>query len=177
MKRGNAKTYWTAPGETGAPRDAFAPGGPLPAGESGARDVGRREFLQLAGFTVGAAALSGCSRGLEHTAIPYLVRPKEITPGRVYWYASVCGACPAGCGILTRNRDGRPIKLEGNPGHPVSRGGLCAIGQASVLALYDSERLRQPLQEGTGSTWEEVDAAVGGRCRSDCHRNRTGRGR
>jgi len=122
--------------------------------------VGRREFLQLAGFALGAAALTGCSRGLEHRAIPYLIRPEEITPGRSYWYASVCGACPAACGILTKNRDGRPIKLEGNPQHPVSRGGLCAVGQASLLALYDSQRLRNPLDNGQESTWQGVDRQV-----------------
>jgi len=119
--------------------------------------VGRREFMRLAGFTVGATAVLGCSRGVEHGVMPYLIRPEEVTPGRPYWYASVCGACPAGCGILAKNRDGRPIKLEGNPDHPLSAGGLCAMGQGSVLGLYDSQRLRNPLRDGQASTWSQVD--------------------
>jgi len=122
--------------------------------------------MQLAGFAVGGTAVLGCSRGVEHGVMPYLIRPEEVTPGRAYWYASVCGACPAGCGILAKDRDGRPIKLEGNPDHPLSAGGLCAAGQASVLGLYDSHRLRNPLRDGTAATWEEVDREIADSLRS-----------
>jgi molybdopterin-containing oxidoreductase family iron-sulfur binding subunit len=59
-----------------------------------------------------------------------------------------------------KNRDGRPIKLEGNPEHPLSRGGLCAAGQASLLGLYDRERLTHPLQKGEPANWEQVDQAI-----------------
>jgi len=123
-------------------------------------NLDRRRFMQLAGFAVGGAALTGCSRGKEHGVMPYLVRPEEVTPGKPYWYASVCGACSAGCGILAKARDGRPIKLEGNPEHPVSQGGLCAIGQASVLGLYDSQSLRTPLRQGQKSDWQTVDGDI-----------------
>ncbi|MCP3981191.1 MAG: 4Fe-4S dicluster domain-containing protein [bacterium] len=126
-------------------------------------DFKRREFLRLAGFALGGTTLVGCSRGVEHGVMPFLVRPEEVTPGKAYWYASVCGACPAGCGVLTKNRDGRPIKLEGNPDHPVSAGGLCAIGQASVVGLYDSKRLRNPLRQGQPATWREVDREIADR--------------
>ena len=119
----------------------------------------RRAFLKLAGFSLGGAALAGCTRGREEKLVPYLVRPEEITPGRSTWYASTCGACSASCGILTKNRDGRPIKLEGLE-HPLSRGGLCAIGQASVLGLYDSKRLTAPAIRGESKDWTDVDAAV-----------------
>jgi molybdopterin-containing oxidoreductase family iron-sulfur binding subunit len=121
---------------------------------------------RLVGFSVGATALFGCSPGVEHGVIPYLVRPEEVTPGRAYWYASVCGACPAGCGILAKARDGRPIKLEGIPEHPLSGGGLCAIGQASVLSLYDSHRLRKPLRQGAAASWAEVDRDISGKLES-----------
>ena len=57
-------------------------------------------------------------------------------------------------------RDGRPIKLEGNPQHPVSRGGLCATGQANILGLYDSQRLQHPLNEGKKSSWAGVDREI-----------------
>jgi molybdopterin-containing oxidoreductase family iron-sulfur binding subunit len=62
--------------------------------------------------------------------------------------------------VLAKVRDGRPIKLEGNPEHPVSQGGLCATGQASILGLYDSERLRHPLKEWKPSTWADVDREI-----------------
>jgi len=124
-------------------------------------DAGRREFMRMAGFAVGATALMGCSRGVEHGVVPFLVRPEEVTPGKAYWYASVCGGCAAGCGLLAKGRDGRPIKLEGNPEHPLSGGGLCAIGQAGVVGLYDARRLHHPLRDGQRATWAEVDREIG----------------
>ena len=124
------------------------------------RGVSRRDFLAAAGFTFGTVALTGCSRTPVEKAIPFLVQPEAIVPGRATHYASTCGACPAGCGILVKNRDGRAIKIEGNPDHPVSHGGLCAVGQASVLGLYDNRRLRQPTLSGSASTWAAVDAKI-----------------
>ncbi|MBI4463278.1 MAG: TAT-variant-translocated molybdopterin oxidoreductase, partial [Acidobacteria bacterium] len=122
--------------------------------------IARRGFLKAAGFTFLGAALTGCSRAPVEKAIPYLVKPEEIIPGRAYFYSSTCGGCSAGCGLLVKNRDGRPIKLEGNPEHPLSQGGLCAVGQASILGLYDSRRIFQPLREGNPATWEEVDRDI-----------------
>ena len=120
----------------------------------------RRGFLKAAGFAFAGAALTGCNRIPAEKAIPLLVQPEVLTPGRATYYASTCAACPAACGLLVKNRDGRPIKLEGNPQHPLSRGGLCAIGQASILGLYDSLRLDQPAIEGRKVSWPELDAAV-----------------
>ncbi len=120
----------------------------------------RRGFLRAAGFTLAGAALTGCNRAPIEKAIPLLVQPEFLTPGRAVYYASTCAGCAAGCGILVKNRDGRPIKLEGNPQHPLSHGGLCAVGQASVLGLYDSLRLRQPLIDGKKATWADVDTAL-----------------
>ena len=156
------KTYWTSLEE----RDELATGRASVAEEfpvmpvAGEEDLGRRDFLKLTGFAVGGIALTGCVRGKERGVVPYLTAAEEVVPGRAYWYASVCGACPAGCGVLAKALDGRPVKLEGNPDHPISGGGLCAIGQASVLGLYDSQRLRQPLLGGQPSSWDRVDAEI-----------------
>jgi len=127
---------------------------------SGSDETTRRGFLKAAGFSLAAATVAGCSRAPVEQAIPYLVPPEEVTPGRAYVYASTCGGCAAGCGVLVRNRDGRPVKLEGNPDHPVSRGGLCAVGQASLLGLYDSRRLTAPRRRGQPMAWAEIDAAI-----------------
>lgn len=127
---------------------------PLVAGDEG---FDRRSFLKAAGFTIGAASLAGCQQSPMEKAIPYLNAPEGIIPGRAYSIASTCGACPARCGLLVTCRDGRPIKLEGNPAHPLSRGGLCAVGQASLLELYDSHRLSGPLVAGKGANWNGVD--------------------
>jgi molybdopterin-containing oxidoreductase family iron-sulfur binding subunit len=120
----------------------------------------RRDFLKAAGFAMAGAGLAGCQRAPERHAVPYLVQPEGIVPGRAYYYASVCGGCSAGCGLLVKNRDGRPIKLEGNPEHPLSRGGLCAAGQASLLGLYDERRLRQPKREQQDVQWAAVDQDI-----------------
>jgi molybdopterin-containing oxidoreductase family iron-sulfur binding subunit len=64
---------------------------------------------------------------------------------------------------LVKSRDGRPIKLEGLPDHPLSRGGLCAVGQASLLGLYDSHRFAGPLRDGNAVDWKDVDTAIHGK--------------
>ena len=89
----------------------------------------RRRFLQVAG-AAGAGLAAGCSSGSSDRLLPYVVPPDEIIPGIPTFYASTCRECPAGCGINVKTREGRAIKVEGNPAHPVSRGKLCARGQA-----------------------------------------------
>ena len=119
----------------------------------------RRGFFKMMGLSATAAA-TACSRAPVNKIIPFLVQPEEITPGVAVSYASTCGACPASCGLLVKTRDGRPIKIEGNELHPVSRGGVCAIGQASVLTLYDASRARGPMSSGKPTTWRELDTTV-----------------
>ncbi|MFB3815349.1 MAG: TAT-variant-translocated molybdopterin oxidoreductase [Terriglobales bacterium] len=120
----------------------------------------RRDFLKVAGFTTALGVTAGCSRAPVQKAIPLLVQGEENVPGHALQYATTCAGCSAGCGVLATVRDGRPIKLEGNPAHPLSRGGLCAVGQAQILGLYDSHRLQHPLSNGKQSTWPEVDAEI-----------------
>ncbi|MEW5983161.1 MAG: TAT-variant-translocated molybdopterin oxidoreductase [Acidobacteriota bacterium] len=122
--------------------------------------LGRRGFLKAAGFGLAGTLAAGCQRGPVSKAIPFLNQPEEVMPGRATWYATTCGACSAACGLLVKNRDGRPIKLEGNPQHPLSRGGLCAVGQASLLGLYDRWRHRGPLKRGQPASWADVDADI-----------------
>ena len=163
MSKDNSRRYWMSPQELGETTDRSADSRSDVAAwmEQAPGTVNRRSFLKAAGFTFAAAtAATGCKRAPVRKAIPYLNQPEGRVAGRAIHYASVCGGCEAGCGILVRNRDGRPIKLEGNPGNPVSRGGLCAIGQASILGLYDSHRYKSPKAGDTDSTWAEVDTAL-----------------
>ncbi|MCC7243210.1 MAG: 4Fe-4S dicluster domain-containing protein, partial [Acidobacteria bacterium] len=120
----------------------------------------RRGFLAAAGFGLAGATMASCSRAPIEEAIPLLVQPEAITPGRASFYSSTCAGCSAGCGLIVKSRDGRPIKLEGNPDHPVSRGGVCALGQASILGLYDSQRLGAPTREGQPVSWEDADRDI-----------------
>ena len=120
----------------------------------------RRDFLKAAGFTFAIATATGCSRAPLQKAIPLLNQPEQIVPGRSFFYATTCGGCSAGCGVLAKVRDGRPVKLEGNPQHALSQGGLCAVGQASILGLYDAQRLKSPIKAGADATWEVVDREI-----------------
>ncbi|MDT8324930.1 MAG: [Fe-S]-binding protein, partial [Bacteroidota bacterium] len=121
--------------------------------------IDRRSFLKIAGFTV-AAVTTGCQRAPEEDIVPHLRLDPEVTPGTSTWYAGTCATCSAGCGVLLRTRDNRPVKIEGNPQHPLSRGGLCAAGQAALLGLYDTRRLRRPWLADSEVSCEEADAAV-----------------
>lgn len=117
----------------------------------------RRNFLKAMGFTLATASLVACSRSPIHKAIPFLNKPEELTPGVANWYATTCAACSAGCSLLVKSRDGRPIKVEGNPDSPLTAGGVCVVGQASLLGLYDENRLPGPLWSGEGVTWGHLD--------------------
>ncbi len=116
-------------------------------------EVGRRQFLKIVGLTCTTAAV-GCSRESARTLIPYIAPPEDIVPGKATWYATTCRECPAGCGLVAKNRDGRVIKVEGNPLHPVNGGKLCARGQASLQRLYDPDRFRGPLRRSSRGSLE-----------------------
>jgi Fe-S-cluster-containing dehydrogenase component len=123
-------------------------------------DPSRRDFLTRIGFTLAASALASCSRAPVQKAIPFLNKPEEVTPGVASWYATTCGGCSASCALLVKTRDGRPIKIEGNAESQLFGGGTCAAGQATVLSLYDPDRLRGPRWRGGATTWPAVDREI-----------------
>jgi anaerobic selenocysteine-containing dehydrogenase/Fe-S-cluster-containing dehydrogenase component len=129
-------------------------------------ELGRRDFLKLFGLAGTTAAMGGCSKA-GRVLIPYIAPLEDIVPGEPTWYATTCRECPAGCGILAKNRDGRIIKVEGNPDHPVNAGKLCARGQASPQGLYNPDRFRGPMRrddrgELKSISWNEAEADVAG---------------
>ena len=126
-------------------------------GQSG---VKRRDFLKVLSVTGAATAAVGCGTGDVEKLIPYLVSPDQTTPGVSNYYATTCRECAAGCGLIIETRDGRAIKAEGNPAHPVNKGALCARGQSSLQGLYNPDRFRGPMKrEGdklVPTTWAEA---------------------
>ncbi len=140
-------------------KDEFPGGLPGPSSDIPPSEGTRRDFLALMGFTLGAATLAGCRAPVQH-AIPLLESSDQIVPGVASFYATTCGGCASACTLLVKQRDGRPIKIEGNDESPLFGGGTCATGQATVLSLYDDERLRGPLWQGKPSTWKEVDQRI-----------------
>jgi len=120
----------------------------------------RRDFLKLFGFSVATAAVvSSCEKPVQK-AIPYLIKPEEVTPGKASYYASTFFDGTEYASVLVKVRDGRPIKIEGNHQSPVSRGGTSARIQASVLNLYDEARYQSPAIGGKPVSWDEVDSRV-----------------
>lgn len=123
--------------------------------------VSRRKFLALLGASAALAGTACTDYRDKGEIVPYNEKPEEITVGRPNYYASTCTSCANSCGILIKTREGRPIKIDGNPDHPVNKGKICAKGQASILNLYDPERLNEPLRKRnnilTETSWKNVD--------------------
>jgi molybdopterin-containing oxidoreductase family iron-sulfur binding subunit len=134
--------------------------------------MNRRKFLRVLGVTGGgAAAMAGCSTERVEKLIPYLVPLEDQIPGLATYYASTCRECPAGCGVHLRVREGRAVKVEGNPDHPVNRGKLCARAQASLQGTYNPDRIRGPMARtpaGTFApiTWDDAIASVAERVKA-----------
>lgn len=162
MSSNRSKTYWRSPLEAGGkPDDPGAGKSDVALWRENTPDrIDRRNFLKATGFTLALGSLAGCNRAPVNKAVPFLQQQEGHVPGVAVYYATVCGACPSACGVIAKNRDGRPIKLEGLPGHPLSQGGLCAIGQASLLGLYDSRRFTTPQNGGKECSWDDVDQAI-----------------
>src|SRR3954449_6829519 len=119
--------------------------------------IARRKFLTVLGASgAGAVALSGCSTDRVEKLISYLVQSEDQVPRVSTWYASTCTECSGGCGVHVRTREGRAVKLEGNPGHPINQGKLCSRGQASLQGLYNPGRLTGPMAREANGTWREI---------------------
>ena len=109
----------------------------------------RRSFLQIMGASLalaGAATLPGCRRP-DHKILSYSrTSPEDVVPGKPLYYATSMALPGGGCeGLLVETHSGRPTKIEGNPMHPINRGKSSVLAQASVLSLYDPDRLKNPV--------------------------------
>src|SRR5579863_2312465 len=124
----------------------------------------RRSFIKLAATAGVAAAIPGCEP-VARKLIPYVVPDENVIPGVPTYYATICNECPAGCGVIAKVREGRVVKLEGNPLDPIGRGSLCARGQAALQGLYNPDRLPHPEQRGSDGKlaplgWEQAIASL-----------------
>lgn len=122
--------------------------------------LSRRKFIALLSASAAFAA-SACTNYREKgEVIPYNKHPEGVIPGIAEYYSSTCTGCSQACGVLVKTREGRPIKVDGNPDHPINQGKICSIGQASILNLYDPGRLKKPLKGGREAEWKDADAEI-----------------
>ncbi len=131
--------------------------------------VSRRDFLQIVGLGGTAVALTGCGNtSIESGAelVESYVMPENfVVPGVGVYYASTCTQCASACGIMGRVREGRVLKLEGNPEAASSGGKICGLGQAAVQQHWSPDRLTTPMIRENGAlvpaTWEKAMALLG----------------
>ncbi len=140
--------------------------------------IDRRGFLKAAGAVGVATAASGCDYNapvnlgkvvpwLEdpvvpyENVLPYVVQDPQLVPGNAVHFATRCDECPAGCGVVARNREGRIVHLEGNAHDPVGGGNLCAMGTAGLQATYSADRFKGPLKAGAEVSWDDAVKELG----------------
>ena len=133
--------------------------------------INRRSFLKMMGWGGVGTALSGCDvpttvtleEGKEEV-VSYLMPEEYVIPGIGVWYASVCTQCAANCGTHGRVREGRVLKLEGNPDSSINNSKICMMGQAGVQGHYNPDRITSPMLRKNGNlvsaSWDEVMAAI-----------------
>ncbi|MCF5071479.1 4Fe-4S dicluster domain-containing protein, partial [Pseudomonas syringae] len=119
----------------------------------------RRRFLQLMAASMAMAGLAACGKAPEE-AVPAIHQAPQLTPGIASWYATAIPFCGVAQPVLGKTVAGRPIKLEGNPQHPMSGGACDAFTQAAILQLYDPDRSQAPRFKGRESSWDQVRAAL-----------------
>jgi molybdopterin-containing oxidoreductase family iron-sulfur binding subunit len=124
------------------------------------RNSSRRDFLKVFGYSIASAAIiASCKRPVQN-AIPYVIQPPEITPGKSLYYATSFYDGHEYAGIVVKTREGRPIKIEGNNLSSFNREGTTARVQASVLSLYDDARLKSPTEDNKPVEWDIIDKKI-----------------
>ncbi|MEL6811665.1 MAG: TAT-variant-translocated molybdopterin oxidoreductase, partial [Bacteroidota bacterium] len=118
----------------------------------------RRDFLKYVGFTTAAASLAACE-GPVIKSIPYVVAPDEIVPGVANYYATSIADGFDFANVLVKTREGRPIKIERND-LAKHGGSVNARVHASVLSMYDTNRLQGPQIGGADVSWDDFDNGV-----------------
>jgi anaerobic selenocysteine-containing dehydrogenase len=83
---------------------------------------------------------------------------------------TTCYMCACRCGIRVTLTDGKIRYIEGNPGHPINKGVICAKGASGIMKQYSPARLTRPLRRKPGAerganefeaiSWDEAFAML-----------------
>src|SRR3984885_2834894 len=108
----------------------------------GIEDEGRRNFLKIMGASLALAGLSACTKQPTEYIMPYVEAPEQSIPGKPLFFATAFPVAGIANPVLVEAHEFRPTKVEGNPEHPASLGATDVPTQASILGLYDPDRLQ-----------------------------------
>jgi len=120
----------------------------------------RRDFLKYMGFSTAAAVIAASCEMPVRKSIPFLNKPDDMLPGISNYYASTYLNDGDAVPVVVKQREGRPIKIEGNELSSLTEGGTSAQCQSSVLDLYDTTRLRYPMANRKEATFEAIDKMI-----------------
>ena len=121
--------------------------------------VTRRGFMKLAGASLALAGLAGCTKQPDEPIYPYIRQPEDLVLGRPVYFATAHPFSTGALPLLVKSDAYRPIKLDGNPEHPMAHGSSDAITQGTLLALYDPDRSQHILYRGEVREWGAFLAA------------------
>ena len=165
----NKKTYWKGleqlSNDPEFVKHADGEFAELPKTLSEDGSASRRDFLKVMGFSLAAASLAACEAPIRK-AIPYVNKPIDVNPSIPNYYASTFASGGDYASVVVKTREGRPIKIDGNELSPINKGKVNAIVEASVLSLYDKQRLTGPMIGGAAAEWAAVDTEVKGKLAS-----------
>lgn len=119
----------------------------------------RRNLLKFMGATLALAGLTACRRP-EEKIVPLVKGAEHLVPGKPVYYNSVFTMAGSSAGVMVETHDGRPTKIEGNPNHPHSLGAASTYAQASILGLYDPDRIAQHKKDGNAIQWDDFAKEV-----------------
>ncbi len=121
--------------------------------------VSRRGFMKVMGASLALAGMAGCTKQPDEPIYPYIRQPEDLILGKPMFFATAhpfpTGAIP----VLVKSDAFRPIKIEGNPEHPMSKGKSDAITQGTLLDMYDPDRSQHCLYRGAASSWADFQSA------------------
>ena len=123
-------------------------------------DLSRRDFLKVLGASLALAGMTACVPQEASKILPYSIPPEQLIPGKPMYFASAMPRDGYAEGVLVKSDMGRPIKVDGNPHHPVSQGTSDIFMQASILDLYDPDRAQSVSQQGAAKSWQDFTTAL-----------------
>lgn len=122
--------------------------------------LSRRNFVKVMGASLALAGLSGCVIQPPEKIIAPVTNPEGGLPGKAEYFATAMSLGGVATGLLAKAYEHRPVKIEGNPEHPGSRGATDILAQASLLGMYDPDRSQEVTYRGGPKTWEAFMGAL-----------------